>query len=340
MKEKPKIGSKKLAPWLDIKWFVAGAGGGLFFLLSFVIVGTIYARTKGNFWRFRRQNPSHSSKKILNFRYSKEEKQGKEGEKRKAFLSEKELSYNHSSKQPSLKPVDQEKQDQSSTSESNSNNNSSTSTVSSGDGQDSSGTSGSNRVGGGNDSFFSPASTPTPTAIPTPTASTSTPTPSPALVLSPTPTNTPTPTPTTTPSPTPIVVPASSSSPTPTSTPTPTSAPVPKPDLVITQVRLYNPPVKAAHWFYINVEFRNQGEARYFRLSNIRAIITGANGGQTGCEVGLESLDPGQSYTTSLYCIVYDSGTANAEIKVDANNNIDESNEYNNTYKYSFFVSP
>ena len=98
--------------------------------------------------------------------------------------------------------------------------------------------------------------------------------------------------------------------------------------------------MKAGNWNYILVDIKNQGTAKNLFMSNIYASITGANGGTTSCEVGLESYDPGQSYTTSLHCIVYDTGMASAEIKIDANNRISELDEGNNTYTFSFNVSP
>lgn len=124
------------------------------------------------------------------------------------------------------------------------------------------------------------------------------------------------------------------------STPTPTTD---KPDLVITSLSIVDPPMRAENWTFFQGVVKNQGTAKYFGISNIYLIIHGGgstNDRDTSCEVGLPLVDPGSSETFSLYCIAYKTGNLTATATVDYNNQVKESNESNNTYPISFYVSP
>jgi len=91
------------------------------------------------------------------------------------------------------------------------------------------------------------------------------------------------------------------------------------------------------------VNLKNQGTAKSIGISNIYVQITGAEGffyNVTSCEAGLPNLNPGESATTSLNCIVYNPGMATAVVTVDAYNAIPESNESNNTFTLNFNVTP
>lgn len=184
-------------------------------------------------------------------------------------------------------------------------------------------TTSSSNTGGSTTVLTLPTSTPTirPTSTPTPVSQTTVVSPS----SIPIPTNIPTTQPTAVP----------------TATPQPTAIPTnsPKADLIITNAYVQSSPMKAGTWSYIMVDIKNQGDAEYFTISNISATITNSEGGQTGCEIGLPHLKPGESTTISLYCIVYKTGNAKAVITVDYNNTVVESNESNNAYELNFYVT-
>lgn len=180
------------------------------------------------------------------------------------------------------------------------------------------------------------------TANPTSSSTnTFTPTPIISTISSPKPTSSPSSAPAPTSSPILTSTPTPTSSPTPTPTPTPTVTPTPasKPDLVITSASIYNSPIRAGHWSIIQVTVKNQGNAKYFAISNINSSITGSDD-STGCEVGLTGVDPGSSTTFDLGCIAYKVGSHTATIKVDYNSTINESDESNNIYSMNFNVSP
>lgn len=310
-----KINFKKKKFHINSKWFLVGMMIGTFLL---VFSGQILANKNGNLLGRKEKKAERLIQEDLVFSQSEEKKELESGERGRNSFSEKILAYGGNLKQSFSKSNNQEEQEPTDTSSPNSKTSDSKISIDE---------NGVNKEK--NDGFsINLTSTPEPTSILTPT-----PTPSPFPSQNPVKvSDSPTPTPTSIPPATPSFIPTA----TPTSIPISTS----KPDLIITQVYLRDSPVKAGHWFYLMVQFKNQGTAKYFNLSNIRASITGANGGQTGCEVGLERLDPGETYTTSLYCIVYDVGLANAEIKIDDNNSIDETDENNNLYHYSFSVYP
>lgn len=144
------------------------------------------------------------------------------------------------------------------------------------------------------------------------------------------------------PVPTKYVIPTPTTAPTitPTKIPTITPSIKPLPDLIISKAYIAYPPMVAETWNYIGLEIKNIGTAPFFYNTNIKGDITDYAGRTTTCEVGLGTVKPGETQSSSLNCIAYTPGPATITIKVDYNNRITESDENNNVYELNFYVSP
>lgn len=149
--------------------------------------------------------------------------------------------------------------------------------------------------------------------------------------VSPTPTETLTPTPEVSPSPSPTPIPTKKPTPTPTPTPSPTPSPTPTPipqaDLYISKYSFDHPP-KQGEAFTVTIGISNKGNKDaggfWWEWKATWAI--------TACRERIDSLATGSERIVT--CTYTYGGWANYETKAiaDANNEVPESDEGNNTY--------
>lgn len=156
----------------------------------------------------------------------------------------------------------------------------------------------------------------------------------------PTPSPTPVVTPEATPEPSPVdsptATPRTAKTPTPSPTPTPTPTPEPKADLYISKYEFDRAEIKQGEPFTIKINIVNQGNkdagAFWWEWKATWAI--------TACRQRLDSLAAGSSKEVS--CTYTYGGWATYQTKAiaDADNEVAEDNEDNNTHTQSLSVKP
>ena len=184
-----------------------------------------------------------------------------------------------------------------------------------------------------------PEPTQTPTPQPTPTAThtatpepTSTPTATstatPEPKITPTPTATPEPTQTPTPQPTPTATHTATPSPTSTPTAAPTATPVAilPPDLTVTKVAFSPIRPILGQPVTVTVEVTNRGRGRPESVSKVALIVDGEVGDE---RADLPRLNPGEMATVELVWQPTLKG-ATINVRVDVDDDVEESNEDNN----------